>query len=166
MKRKDDIAKLHVEEIYDHFLVKSNQFNGDYRANESIRVTGRDQLTEAEVMMHFLVDLNSEELAEAAQSLPMTENKLEQQDNEDVAAAKAVQRLKQIKVWSDVAGNFTQEDKTETIRNHKERLARYRKRKDWEAWIEEDELDIEGDRLISEIKNYKSEHFFNTRFYT
>ena len=53
-----------------------------------------------------------------------------------------------------------------TIRNHKERLARYRKRKDWEAWIEEDELDIEGDRLLSEIKNYKSEFFFNTGFYT
>ena len=65
-----------------------------------------------------------------------------------------------------MAENFTHEDKTHVVRKHKERLARYRKRKDWEAWIEEDELDIEGDRLLSEIKNYKSEHFFNTGFYT
>ena len=44
-------------------------------------------------------------------------------------------------------------------------MARYRKRKDWEAWVEEDELDIEGERLIADIKNYKSEHFWQTNFY-
>jgi hypothetical protein len=44
---------------------------------------------------------------------------------------------------------------------HLAKLERYRKRKDWEAWVEEDELDIEGERIIAEIKNYKSEFFFN-----
>lgn len=43
-------------------------------------------------------------------------------------------------------------------------MARYRKRKDWEAWIEEDEMDIEGDRIISEIKNYKAEHTWSDKF--
>jgi hypothetical protein len=40
-------------------------------------------------------------------------------------------------------------------------LNRYRKRKPWEAWVEEDELDIEGDRILAEIKNYKAEFFFD-----
>ena len=39
-------------------------------------------------------------------------------------------------------------------------MQRYRGRKDWEAWVEEDELDIEGDRMIAEIKNYKAEYFY------
>ena len=42
-----------------------------------------------------------------------------------------------------------------------EKLERYRNRKDWEAWIEEDEQDIEGERVLAEIKNYKDEFFFN-----
>lgn len=41
-----------------------------------------------------------------------------------------------------------------------DKLTRYRARKDWEAWVEEDELDIEGERIISEIKNYKDEFFY------
>jgi hypothetical protein len=41
-----------------------------------------------------------------------------------------------------------------------EKLARYRARKDWEAWVEEDELDIEGERMIAEIKNFKDEFFY------
>jgi hypothetical protein len=45
-------------------------------------------------------------------------------------------------------------------KEHIEKLNRYKARKDWEAWIEEDELDIEGERVLSEIKNYKAEHFF------
>ena len=39
-------------------------------------------------------------------------------------------------------------------------MERYRDRKDWESWIEHDELDLEGDRIIAEIKNYKAEYFY------
>lgn len=44
-------------------------------------------------------------------------------------------------------------------KEHLDKLERFRKRKDWEAWAEEDELDIEGERILSEIKNYKDEYF-------
>ena len=37
--------------------------------------------------------------------------------------------------------------------------------KDYENWIEEDEFDIEGDRLLEAIKNYKYEKFFDTEFF-
>ena len=183
-RTKETIDRPSAEEIDGKFLATKKEFNDGYLIHEEIRATGYTLLTEAGVMMHFLVDLNSEELAkaeaEAAKPLPMAEDQLEQRDGllstehiptpqeraEDVAAAQAALRLRQIKAWGDAADDEGgQEDKAEAIRNHKERLARYRKRKDWEAWVEEDELDIEGDRLLSEIKNYKSEHFFNTGFY-
>jgi hypothetical protein len=37
--------------------------------------------------------------------------------------------------------------------------------KEWEKDIEEDDQDIDGDRILAEIKNYKNEYFFNTNFY-
>jgi hypothetical protein len=45
-------------------------------------------------------------------------------------------------------------------KEHVEKLQRYRDRKDWESWVEQDELDLEGDRVIAEIKNYKAEYFY------
>ena len=119
-------------------------------------------------MTKFLVDLTPEELAKANQRIakgPEDEDLKENERLEEEAAEAAAHRLRSIKTWGDIADNFTSEDKTQVVREHKERMARYRKRKDWEAWIEEDDLDIEGDRIISEIKNYKSEHFWNTKFY-
>lgn len=70
--------------------------------------------------------------------------------------------LTNIKVWSKISNNFSSDDVTRVRKDHLEKLDRYRNRKDWEAWIEEDELDIEGERIIAEIKNYKSEYFFNS----
>ena len=60
-----------------------------------------------------------------------------------------------------MSDNFNSEDIERIKKGHLEKLERYRKRKDWEAWVEEDELDIEGERIIAEIKNYKSEFFFD-----
>ena len=102
MRTKDQIDKLPAEEIYDKYLVRQNQFNNEYRFHERARATSHALLTEAGVMMHFLVDLNSEELAkaeaEAARPLPMAEGQLEQRDElehaEDVAAAQAALRLR------------------------------------------------------------------------
>ena len=68
--------------------------------------------------------------------------------------------LDKITLWSKIADNFSQGDVNRLRRLHLEKLERYRKRKDWEAWVEEDELDIEGERILSEIKNYKDEFFF------
>ena len=85
---------------------------------------------------------------------------------EDNLAEEAAERLRQIKVWSEIASDrFTQEEKQACVKAHKERLARDRKRKNWEAWVEKDDLDMDGSRLLAEIKNYKSEYFWNTRFY-
>lgn len=58
-------------------------------------------------------------------------------------------------MWSAIADNFTQEDVRQVRRDHNEKLARYRKGKDWETWVEEDELDLEGERTLAEIKNFK-----------
>eukprot|EP00347_Sterkiella_histriomuscorum_P019038 403343204 len=72
--------------------------------------------------------------------------------------------LSKIVVWSQIANNYTQDDVNRVRKEHLAKLDRYRKRKDWEAWIEEDELDIEGERILHEIKNYKAEYFYNIDF--
>ena len=72
----------------------------------------------------------------------------------------ALERIKRIKVWSEIHDNFDNDDKIDAMKDHREKMARYRQRKDWEALVEEDEDDIEGERIIAEIKNYKSEHLW------
>ena len=144
-----------------------NRFNDNFIKHESIRAQAHDQLVQAEVMTNFLIDLEPEELAEAGRPIPkhadQTPEELDRLETQ--AALAAADRLKSIRVWSEVGDNFEVEDQKATLREHKERMARYRKRRDWEAWIEEDEEDIDADRIISEIKNYKSEFFWNTSFY-
>jgi hypothetical protein len=44
---------------------------------------------------------------------------------------------------------------------HDAKIDRYRKRKEWEALIEEDELDLEGERVLAEVQNYRQEVLFN-----
>ena len=82
-------------------------------------------------------------------------------EREKMLPKKPEENLKLITVWSEISDNWTEADMNRVDLRHKERLERYRNRKDWEAWIEEDELDLEGERILAEIKNYKSEHFFN-----
>ena len=172
------IEGLAPEDIYDRYANASQQFQSDYALHEATRAAAHGQLVETAAMMHFLVDFEPEEFKDAAKPLPVAETMAQEADNEEVAALEAAARLRRIRAWGDaVAATYKEDDdprahegdqagRTEAIRAHKERLARDRKRTDWQAWVEEDELDMEGERLISEIKNYKSEHFFNTRFYT
>ena len=73
-------------------------------------------------------------------------------------------KLLDLKVFSSVC-ETTKEEVQEARKQHIERLVCYRKRKDWQAWCEEDDLDLEGERLLAEIKNYKSEFLFTSSFY-
>lgn len=67
-------------------------------------------------------------------------------------------------MWSKVS-SCTAEEMSEIRRSHMEKLANYRKRKEWQGWVEEDDMDLEGERLLAEIKNYKDESLLNSRFY-
>ena len=118
-------------------------------------------------MMDYLLFLEQEELTEAAKPLPISETGVEAFENEHIAAVKAEQRINRLemKTWTEMNDDIDDKIKFEVGKLHKEKLARYRQRKDWEAWVEEDEIDMEGDRLLSEIRNFKSEHFYNTGFY-
>ena len=71
-------------------------------------------------------------------------------------------QIKDIILWKDVCGsnNFSSADIERVRKEHNDKLQRYRDRKDWEAWVEEDELDLEGERILAEVKNYKQEYFY------
>jgi hypothetical protein len=130
-------------------------------------------------MQNYLVKLNVNEIS-AAQAdnkvLPeryhVDENLTEHEQNSidvacDIAARNAAMRLSKIKLWSQVdeTDPMDRDEKKKFMRNHMDRLNRYRQHKEWETIVNEDDHDIEGDRLLAEIKNYKEEQFFNTNFY-
>jgi hypothetical protein len=88
----------------------------------------------------------------------MERNKEEQEKNPEL------KQVKYIIPWKLVAPDELKVDDHDVTRvrvDHEAKLNRYRKRKPWEAWIEEDEMDLEGDRILAEIQNYKSEVLFN-----
>lgn len=95
----------------------------------------------------------------------------QEQNDKDIeyekAAKSAKARLDKIKQWSEVdeTKEFDKTKKDDLLEAHKERLNRYRQRKEWEKVVEEDDMDLDGERILAEIKNYKLEHFFNTNFY-
>ena len=101
----------------------------------------------------------------------------QEQNDKDVeyekAAKSAKARLDKIKQWSEVDETKEVDEskpnaktkKDDLLEAHKERLNRYRQRKEWEKVVEEDDMDLDGERILAEIKNYKLEHFFNTNFY-
>ena len=85
---------------------------------------------------------------------------------EQEMANDARDRLRRIKVWQDFAElNISVRERDQLQKEHLERLVKLRKQKDYKAWVEEDEIDLEGARLLHEINNYKGEHFFQTAFY-
>lgn len=166
------MRQLKHDDIYDMYRPLQRQFHNDYPSREQMRASTFDMLLHTEVMSRYLVELTSEELLKANESVQPCEGddlSLEEAQRrahlaEDQAASQAAARIKKITEWSQLQQNFTNEEKQQVIGEHRARMARYRKRKDWEAWGEEDETDLDGARIISEIKNYKSEFFWNTAF--
>ena len=180
------LKNLRIDEIYNAFKPLYNKFNEEFPRKEASRKKTYKLRKESTVMSEYLLNIDRDVIAEA-RKLEANEqvNKLVSPDEKDadtchkcyfntdkdpvhpepdyITAAR--DRLRRIKEWSKFADNFTKEDLDRAHEQHLERLKRYRNRKPWEAWIEEDELDLEGERLLSEIKNYKEEHFFNTKFY-
>jgi len=47
---------------------------------------------------------------------------------------------------------------------HEEKLNKYRRMKDFEKCLEDDEEDVEADKIMSNIRNLESEKFFNIYF--
>ncbi|CDW72537.1 UNKNOWN [Stylonychia lemnae] len=131
-----DIQKRDHIEIDDIFSDQYGEFLQNYRKVEENRLKAIENLREIEVMSEYLVKKDHDQLD-----------------------------IKNIVVWSQLEQNFTPQDEIRIRKEHLARLERYRKRKEWEAWIEdEDDLDIEGERILAEIKNYQAEHFYNIGF--
>ena len=117
-------------------------------------------------MVDYLKIISDQELEEAKKPSTIGDTKIEVEQNEHLAATKAEKRIRGIRQWGELNEEITRDVLNDARKAHRDKLENYRKRKDWEALIEEDEIDMEGDRLLSEIKNYKSEHAYNTAFYS
>ena len=144
---------------------------------EKTRLSVKRQIFNVEVMQKYLVILDKDELDKAADEkvLPQfkldpnaTDQEIDHVDTEyETAAQSAKARLDKIRLWCEVDETepYIKEDQKSLLKQHEEKLNRYRQRKEWEKVIEEDDQDLDGERILSEISNYKSEYFFNTNFY-
>ena len=71
-------------------------------------------------MGHFLQDMGSQELQKASEPLPSLdpdeENKNEVERAEEDAAMAALERIKQVRPWSEIHDNFEDEDRVSAMR--------------------------------------------------
>ncbi len=126
-------------EVEEDYRGKYRHFCDEFSIREQQRFLGYKLLRKMDVMQEFLMEKDPETGS-----------------SENV-------KVRNIRQWGMLGLDHNKEDKLRTRKEHEEKLDRYRRRKPWEAWCEEDELDIEGERILSEIKNYKAEHFFQMR---
>jgi len=121
--------------MHEEFERRFSEYNGSFSDFEMGRLQAFSRRKEIAVMQEYLVR-RPEDADEAA-------------------------RVKDIVLWTQLAPPeaFSTQDVERVRREHLERVARYRARKDWEAWVEEDELDIEAERVLAEVKNYKGYSF-------
>ena len=175
---EQDIRNLRCEAIDDAYRKKFSDYQRDEQAAERERIQGLQHLYQLDVMQYYFVNFNKDELARAqadnGRALPPHSEDGTDAENTHAevewtkAAQGAAARLQKIQLWSQVdeGDPMDKEDRRRLLKEHEERLKRYRQRKDWENDIEEDDQDIDGDRILAEIRNYKSEYFFNTNFYS
>lgn len=68
--------------------------------------------------------------------------------------------------WSEIAPQATWDDEIGNVcRLHREKMTKMRAGKDWAALVAVDDVDINGERILAEIKNYKEETMYESRFY-
>ena len=89
------------------------------------------------------------------------DSRVEFEHMSDYLVTRENHEVNNVQVWSRVGPLPSQAEVDRVAKEHFEKLERYRRQKYWEAWVEEDELDLEGERILNEIQNYKSEFFFN-----
>ena len=72
--------------------------------------------------------------------------------------------IKDVRVWSDAAGAVPVKSWNYAREVHEEKLSKLRKMKEWQTWCQEDEEDVEGEKVISDIRNLYNETYFNVYF--
>ena len=70
-------------------------------------------------------------------------------------------KIQDLKVWSHINNGVERKQWEQAEKLHLEKLEKYRFQQKYVSLIEEDEDDVEGEKIISDIKNLNHERFFN-----
>ena len=70
-------------------------------------------------------------------------------------------KIPDLKVWSHINNGVEKKQWEQAEALHLEKLDKYRFQEKYVQLIEEDEDDVEGEKIISDIKNLNHERFFN-----
>lgn len=74
---------------------------------------------------------------------------------------KFYKKINDLKVWSLINNGVEKKQWEQAEALHEEKLEKYRFQQKYVSLIEEDEDDVEGEKIISDIKNLNHERFFN-----
>ena len=167
-KADNDMKNLNHATIFEAYMRQNSKFNNQYEAKEKTRAAAHDMLVQSDIMTNYLIGITAEEFKKARERRidvnEIPEATLALEEEKQCEAAR--ERLMRIKTLTDIANlNISPRHKQEVTQEHKKRLARLRVQKDYQTWVEEDEIDIQADRQLMEIKNFKEELFFGTDFY-
>ena len=72
--------------------------------------------------------------------------------------------VKNVKVWTDIAGNTKKREWQEASSLHQMKLQKFREQKKYQQWIDETEEDIEAEKIMADIENLQEEKLYNVLF--
>ena len=84
--------------------------------------------------------------------------------DKDTGLKKYKKKVRDIKPISDILGKVEMEAWEESSSYHLEKLEKYRMLKKYQNYLQDDEEDVEGEKIMSDIKNLRSEKTFNLYF--
>ena len=107
-------------------------------------------------MEEFLVDLSVQEHQDAYKF------EAAQLDLNNLTMAPAAKNLSDIKLFQRVTEESVGKEEEHDIKDsHRKKLEKFRQMKDWQQQCQEDEIDMEGERILADLKNFKSEYIFH-----
>ena len=72
--------------------------------------------------------------------------------------------IKDINAFGEVVGQVAAKEWEQAQNVHSYKVSVLRQQKKYERWLQEDEDDIEGEKVYSDIKNLMQEKYFNVYF--
>jgi hypothetical protein len=72
--------------------------------------------------------------------------------------------IKDISAFGEVVGQVAAKEWEQAQNVHSYKVSVLRQQKKYERWLQEDEDDIEGEKVYSDIKNLMQEKYFNVYF--
>lgn len=84
--------------------------------------------------------------------------------DKDTGLIQYKKKVTDIKPISDILGQVETDAWNESRKQHLDKLEKHRSLKKYQALLEDDEEDVEAEKIMSDIRNLRNEKYFNIYF--